>query len=77
MFQRPHFQALEKSHSVSADGIANANAAWLDQQWETTRLKYRQSGASEYLLAVDEIQKIPNWSETVKANWDADTRNTS
>ncbi len=62
------------NHSVSADGTANANTAWLDQQWETARIKYRQSGASEFILVVDEIQKIPNWSETVKANWDADTR---
>lgn len=62
------------SHSVSADGITNANTAWLEQQWETARVKCRQSGAPEYILAVDEIQKIPNWSETVKANWDADTR---
>ena len=62
------------SHNVSADGIAYAGSAWLEQQWETARMKYRQSGATEYLLAIDEIQKIPNWSETVKANWDADTR---
>ncbi|MCF8246120.1 MAG: ATP-binding protein [Saprospiraceae bacterium] len=63
------------SHNVSADGLANAGAAWLDQQWETARIKHRQSGAPSFILAIDEIQKIPNWSETVKANWDADTRN--
>jgi len=62
------------SHIVSADGVANASAAWLEQQWETARIKLRQSEASAFILAVDEIQKIPNWSETVKANWDADTR---
>lgn len=62
------------SHSVSADGIANAGSTWLEQQWEVARVKYRQSGAQAYILAIDEIQKIPNWSEAVKANWDADTR---
>ncbi len=62
------------SHSVSADGIVNAGSSWLDQQWETARIKHRQSGAPTLTLAIDEIQKIPNWSETVKANWDADTR---
>ena len=62
------------SYNVSADGVANVGTAWLDQQWETARIKFRQSGATEFILAVDEIQKIPNWSETVKANWDADTR---
>jgi len=63
-----------QNHSISADGLANANTAWLEQQWETARVQCRQSGATEFILAVDEIQKIPNWSETVKANWDADTR---
>ncbi len=29
----------------------------------------------EYLLVIDEIQKIDNWSEVVKREWDADTRN--
>lgn len=62
------------SHSISADGTANASTVWLEQQWETARLKCRQLGAPAYILAVDEIQKIPNWSEAVKANWDADTR---
>ena len=30
-----------------------------------------QSGA---VLVLDEIQKIPSWSETVKRLWDEDTR---
>src|SRR3546814_8311713 len=33
-----------------------------------------QQQASEFLLVVDEIQKISNWSETVKLLWDTDTR---
>ena len=28
----------------------------------------------EYLLVIDEIQKIANWSEAVKKEWDEDTR---
>jgi predicted AAA+ superfamily ATPase len=31
-------------------------------------------GALEYLLVIDEIQKIDNWSEIVKQQWDKDTR---
>ena len=31
-------------------------------------------GEGKRLLVVDEIQKINNWSETVKAEWDRDTR---
>lgn len=60
--------------SESADAIAATNSAWLMQAWETARLKMKVSGASEYLLVIDEIQKIDNWSEVVKQQWDKDTR---
>jgi uncharacterized protein len=72
-------QVLEQSdqpfYFISADAISNSNAAWIDQQWEIARLKFKQSTASTFIFAIDEIQKIDNWSEIVKANWDADTRN--
>jgi len=58
----------------SADAISNSNTAWLRQVWETARIKMQASGAMEYLLVIDEIQKIDNWSETVKQQWDLDTR---
>ena len=58
----------------SADAIAATNSAWLMQAWETARLKMKASGTSEYLLVIDEIQKIDNWSEVVKQQWDKDTR---
>ena len=58
----------------SADAVMNSNAAWLQQIWETTRIRMKTSGATEYLLVVDEIQKIDNWSEIVKQQWDKDTR---
>ena len=60
---------------VSADAVGASNSFWLEQQWETSRIKLKQSGAKEFLLVVDEIQKIDNWSETVKLLWDADTKN--
>ena len=46
---------------------------WLVRQWELARMA---SGRSDrgFVLAIDEIQKIPNWSETVKGLWDADRR---
>ncbi len=64
----------QPSYFISADSVPNSNTVWLEQQWETARLKYRQSGATSFILAIDEIQKISNWSETVKAQWDADSR---
>lgn len=60
--------------SYSADDVVNADANWLTQIWETQRLKMETSGETKRLLVVDEIQKISNWSETVKAEWDRDTR---
>lgn len=59
---------------VSADAVSNSNHIWIQQQWETARLKFAQSKGKEFLLVIDEIQKIDNWSETVKKNWDEDTR---
>jgi hypothetical protein len=58
---------------ASADEPALRDAAWLAAQWDRGRLALadRPSGA---VLAVDEVQKIPQWSETVKRLWDEDTR---
>ena len=71
LIQKYTFESLV----VSADSIGSSNIFWLEQQWEVARIKLKQSGAKEFLLVVDEIQKIDNWSETVKSLWDADTKN--
>jgi hypothetical protein len=57
---------------ISADAIANTDLTWLDQQWQNARLKLKTNQYPELILIIDEIQKIPNWSEVVKANWDSD-----
>jgi uncharacterized protein len=58
----------------SADAVTALNATWLLQVWETARLRMKHSGAAEFLLVIDEVQKIDNWSELVKQQWDKDTR---
>jgi hypothetical protein len=58
----------------SADGILNTNSTWLNQLWEAARLIMATTGTKEYLLVIDEIQKIDNWSETIKQQWDKDSR---
>jgi predicted AAA+ superfamily ATPase len=58
-------------HFVSADAVALSQAEWLEAQWNAARLKAK---SSEAVLIVDEIQKIGNWSEVVKKEWDHDTR---
>lgn len=45
----------------------------LVQQWAQARAKARELPEGErYVLAIDEIQKVPRWSEVVKGLWDAD-----
>lgn len=57
----------------SADAVPAGNNLWIDQVWDTARLRMRSEKAREFLLIIDEIQKIPNWSETIKKNWDQDS----
>ncbi|MFZ3109705.1 MAG: AAA family ATPase, partial [Rectinemataceae bacterium] len=57
---------------VSADEPTLRGTEWISQQWEAARLEGR--GPDGAILALDEIQKIPGWSETVKRLWDEDTR---
>ena len=56
----------------SADEPTLRGPEWIAQQWEVARLKQTSAGA---LLVLDEVQKIPAWSEAVKRLWDEDTRN--
>ncbi|PKO98479.1 MAG: AAA family ATPase [Bacteroidetes bacterium HGW-Bacteroidetes-8] len=57
----------------SADAVTATNSVWLTQVWESARLRLKTTGATELLLIIDEIQKIDNWSEIVKQQWDKDT----
>ena len=57
---------------VSADEPTLRGADWINQQWEAVRLE--ATGKVGAVLVLDEIQKIPVWSETVKRLWDEDTR---
>lgn len=58
---------------VAADGVASASSAWISQQWQTARFQLLNSGASECTLIIDEIQKIDNWAEIIKTEWDKDS----
>ncbi len=59
---------------ASADEPGLRGEAWIAQQWDAARLLARDAGAGSAILALDEVQKIPTWSETVKRLWDEDTR---
>ena len=57
---------------ASADEPTLRGADWIAQQWEAARLSIEDAEGA--VLVLDEIQKIPGWSETVKRLWDEDTR---
>jgi predicted AAA+ superfamily ATPase len=59
----------------SADAVSAANPGWIEQLWETAILKMKVQKAKEFILVIDEIQKVQNWSETVKRLWDRDSLN--
>jgi predicted AAA+ superfamily ATPase len=56
---------------ASSDEPALKGHDWIEQQWNAARHKAKSGKA---VLILDEIQKIPGWSETVKKLWDEDTR---
>ena len=62
-------------HFATADEPGIKGSGWLATQWEVARdlaKTSRERGGA--LLVLDEAQKIPGWSETVKRLWDEDTR---
>jgi uncharacterized protein len=54
------------AHYANADDLLSSDRSWLREQWQRAILL--GEGA---LLVIDEIQKVPNWPETIKALWDA------
>lgn len=60
------------SHYASADEPGARDRFWLEQQWEVARLRLREKHGS-VLLILDEIQKVPEWSDVVKFLWDNDS----
>jgi predicted AAA+ superfamily ATPase len=63
------------AHVVSTDETIAASPEWLDNAWQDARDLMKERGEKEMLLVVDEIQKVKNWSDVVKKNWDKDSWN--
>lgn len=59
----------------SADDVPASNRAWIADCWAAARSLKESRKHSEFILIIDEIQKIANWSEIVKKEWDSDTFN--
>ncbi len=58
----------------SADKVLAGDAAWLSSCWTAARLEAKNHPKEDIVLAIDEIQKVENFSEIVKREWDEDTR---
>ena len=65
----------EPYRMFSADNIPTTNSAWISDCWAAARSLKENKGWDSIVLVIDEIQKITNWSEVVKKEWDADTFN--
>ena len=57
---------------ASIDEPSLQGRVWIEQQWEAARLKAGQDPGRGALLILDEVQKAPGWSDTVKRLWDED-----
>ena len=63
------------AHYATADGLVTDGSVWLREQWDFARIRQQQNPSVAFLLILDEIQKVENWSEIVKREWDADSLN--
>ncbi|MBQ8760635.1 MAG: ATP-binding protein [Bacteroidales bacterium] len=57
----------------SADNVPATNSAWISDCWAAVRSLKDNKNWNDVILIIDEIQKISNWSEVVKKEWDNDT----
>ncbi|NDV60104.1 ATP-binding protein [Bacteroides sp. 519] len=57
----------------SADNVPATNSTWISNCWAAVRSLKESKGQDSIILVIDEIQKIANWSEVVKKEWDDDT----
>ena len=58
----------------NADGVDENDTDWIRRVWESARVQMDTNMQAEAVLVIDEIQKIRQWSEIVKREWDADTK---
>ena len=57
----------------TAEEAPDKNPQWIRYVWQQARQAMRLNNYAEFLLVIDEIHKLDNWSEVVKAEWDADS----
>lgn len=58
---------------TTAEEAPDKDPGWISYVWQQARQSMRLNNYLEFLLVIDEIHKLDNWSEVVKAEWDTDT----
>ena len=61
--------------SVTADNVPKTDSFWISETWASARARMKAAKTPEFLLVIDEVHKLDNWSEAIKKEWDEDTRN--
>jgi hypothetical protein len=68
-------QAIERlglpSIYETADSAATPGTDWIERHW--SRARDLSTGRESALLALDEVHKVPRWSEVVKRLWDEES----
>ena len=59
----------------TADNVPATNTSWISECWDSARAQMKIEGNMDFILVIDEVQKILGWSEVVKKEWDEDTFN--
>ena len=63
-----------EAHTVSADDPEAQSTAWIAREWDMARILAQRNKRKGAVLVIDEVQKVPRWSDVVKARWDEDSR---
>ena len=67
----PELDPTPYSSAMRTQASRVRDTDWLVRQWHSARLEAERDGRG-FVLVLDEIQKLPDWSSTVKGLWDAD-----
>ena len=66
-------QTMKTHLLVTAEESSDKHPSWIHDVWQQARQMMQFYDHKEFLLVIDEIHKIDNWSEAVKMEWDTDT----
>ncbi|MCQ2342896.1 MAG: AAA family ATPase [Paludibacteraceae bacterium] len=57
----------------AADNVPASQSVWITSCWEAARARLATEHLPEILIVIDEIQRLSQWADVVKKEWDNDT----